>query len=139
MRRSLLGATLCAMLLACGHEPPKPAALVPEDVCAMCKMAVSRASFAAQLAMPNGEALMFDDLGCLLDDARRDSARAAWVADYDSRAWVALDSCWLVHSDSVRTPMGGGWLAYADSARAAKSAVEWHGVITRGRDRWHRR
>lgn len=52
---------------ACREAEIKPVNIAAEDVCTHCKMALSEKQFAAEFITSDGEAVKFDDIGCLLD------------------------------------------------------------------------
>ena len=61
-------AALVALSFACRGGPARPAALdTRNDACSSCRMPVSNAKLAAQLAAPGEEPRFFDDIGCLRD------------------------------------------------------------------------
>ncbi|MDR7480908.1 MAG: nitrous oxide reductase accessory protein NosL [Armatimonadota bacterium] len=99
-----------------------PAIRYGVDRCQACGMLIADARFAAA-ARVNGQARRYDDIGCLLRDARAALAAgaAAWVHDLPSERWVDAAGAWYVRPAGLRTPMGSGLAAYADrdAARAA--------------------
>ena len=106
---------------ACSRQPPAPAALdTRTESCARCRMMVSDARFAAQLAAPSEEPRFFDDLGCLRDWLRDAGGpprgAVAYVADHRTRRWVPAAAAVYVRAPAVETPMGSHLLAYADAA-----------------------
>ncbi|HZY05319.1 MAG TPA: hypothetical protein VFF02_17665 [Anaeromyxobacteraceae bacterium] len=129
MRRALAVAAWAA-LLACTRAPAQPAALdTRNDACAHCRMAVSDARFAAQLAAPGEEPRFFDDLGCLRDwlksQPRLPRGAVAFVADHRTREWVRASRAIYTLSPGLQTPMSSHLLAHAgaDSRDADPAAV----------------
>jgi len=49
-------------------------------------------------------------------------ARAWFVHDFDSEAWLRAEAAWFVFGPDVDTPMGHGIAAFADEASAADLA-----------------
>ena len=99
-------------LAGCASSDMKPVDLYPEDQCAQCRMAVSSDSFASEIITKNGEVFKFDDLGC----------QEKFVKDYQTRIWLLKEKSFIVLT-SIKTPMGSGKVAVADSIQA-KQLVE---------------
>lgn len=100
--------------------------------CAHCGMLVSERMFAAGYRTQAGDTRVFDDIGCLLKAARAEPDGAAlrfWFHDAPSRAWIDGAGAQFIHAASLRTPMAGGMLAYADAAAAARGAAEHDGRV----------
>lgn len=119
--RTALAATAWLALLACSRGPARPAALdTRNDACAHCRMAVSDARFAAQLAAPGEEASFFDDLGCLRDylkaQPRLPRGSVAFVADHRTREWVRAAAATYTRNPGLQTPMSSHLLAHAGAA-----------------------
>lgn len=129
------------VLLSC-KKGLAPRNLQPEDICAVCKMAVTKQNFAAQLILPNGDYAFFDDLGCLVDFLLKEESKGIpqnkiWVADYLSTKWIRSDSAYYVYTAEIRTPMGYGFIAFQsktqkDSILSLKSGKEitWNLLIS---------
>ncbi len=114
-------AALVLALAACTRGPARPALVdTRNDVCASCRMAVSDARFAAQLAAPGEEPRFFDDLGCLRDHLGKKPplprGTVAFVADHRTREWVRASQAVLTRRDSLETPMGSHLIAHASIA-----------------------
>ena len=132
MRRSALEATLAAVALAggCTSGPARPAELdTRNDQCGWCRMTVSDAHLAAQLAAPGEEPLFFDDIGCLRDWLRDHAARpegaVAFVADHRSGEWVRAAGAVFTEQETLATPMASHLMAHSDAAsREADPAAE---------------
>ncbi len=120
MRRALLGA-LCLALAACARGTAKPAPVdTRNDACAHCRMAVSDARFAAQLAAPGEEPRFFDDIGCLRGYLTKKPPLArgtvAFVADHRTREWVRASRAVITRRESLETPMASHLVAHASAA-----------------------
>lgn len=117
----MLGLALWAALFpACHSSGVKPVEIFPEDNCALCRMAVSNLAFASEIVTVEGEALKFDDLGCLEEyrSAHPDLRIAAtFVKDYETKAWLREEQSVIVET-GLDTPMGSGKAAVRDSLRA---------------------
>lgn len=120
MTRALLALAIL-VLTSCRGGPAKPSDLdTRNDSCASCRMAVSDARFAAQLAAPGHEALFFDDVGCLRGYLRKTPTlprgAVAFVADHRTRQWVRASQAVLTRRDGLETPMGSHLIAHASPA-----------------------
>jgi copper chaperone NosL len=84
-----------------------------EEACASCRMIIGDERFAAALVAPTGDALKFDDIGCLVEHEAGGlrSDAAYWVRDAVSREWLDAREARFVHSPSVASPMGFGLAA----------------------------
>jgi len=108
-------------LLGCARGPAQPGSLdTRNDACAHCRMAVSDARFAAQLAAPGEEPRFFDDLGCLRDHLatrpRLPRGTVAFVADHRTREWVRAARALFTRRESLATPMSSHLVAHASAA-----------------------
>jgi copper chaperone NosL len=91
-----------------------------EETCASCRMIIGDEHFAAALVAPTGDALKFDDIGCLVEHeaGRLRPELAYWVRDAVSREWLDAREASFVHSPSVASPMGFGLAAHRAGASA---------------------
>jgi copper chaperone NosL len=106
--------------LGCASSDIKPVDLYPEDQCAQCRMAVSNDAFASEIITKDGEVFKFDDLGCqekFLKEKSGLAIAAMFVKDYQSRTWLSKEKSVIIRT-SLKTPMGSGKVAVADSAQA---------------------
>ena len=118
-----------ALLLCAGcKKSSQPEPLHPEDICAVCKMAVSEQHFAAQALLPNGDYVKFDDVGCLMKYQPLPKKDMIWLGDYLTTQWVRADSALILKTDSIRTPMGYGILAYASQDSFDLAIKNLHGL-----------
>ena len=124
-----------SLLAACGPAELRPVELVPEDMCAHCRMAVSEKRYAAQLITEDGEALKFDDLVCLANHLRGRGDQGAvagrFAVDFDSREWVKAEEAYYVRAAAFKTPMGGGVVAFKERAKAEAAAAAHQGRLLR--------
>jgi copper chaperone NosL len=105
---------------ACGSSEIKPVDIYAEDMCSHCRMAVSDQAFASEIITTDGEVFKFDDLGCLerfKDNSADLKIAATFVKDYETKKWLPYERSVIVQT-SIRTPMGSGKVALADSAKA---------------------
>ncbi|HWQ33337.1 MAG TPA: nitrous oxide reductase accessory protein NosL [Blastocatellia bacterium] len=134
-RRSVAAALLAAFLLlaACQSAALKPVELLPEDMCAFCRMALSERKYAAEFITKDGDAFKFDDLGCMADyiagKKNRDQIAAFFVADFESKEWLNAETAHFVSSAKFQTPMSGGIVAFKDKTRAEAAAAANNGRL----------
>ena len=111
---------LLIILVGCGSSEIKPVDIYPEDMCSHCRMAISDQTFASEIIAANGEVFKFDDLGCLERFKEKFTDLkivATFVKDFETKNWLAYEHSTIVQT-SIRTPMGSGKVALADSVRA---------------------
>jgi len=125
--------------LACSctaARPGPPAIVVDRTACSHCTMLVSEVAYAAAYQVPGEEARVFDDIGCMLEAMRRAGLRGdrdmrAWFHDAADRKWIEGDGTVFIVASEIRTPMGGGIVAYRDAAHAEAAAAQHHGKVVR--------
>jgi len=111
---------LLAILSGCGKGEIKPVDLYTEDMCGLCRMAISDHRCGAEIITLSGEVLKFDDISCMEEYRTTKTmveVAAVFVKNYENRAWLPLDGAVIAETD-IATPMGSGKIAFADSARA---------------------
>ena len=119
---------------ACGAKAMGPPEIVMDrTACSHCGMFVSEPVYAAAFRTHNEEPRAFDDIGCMLQALRTEAASPTnvWVQDAAGGGWLDADDAIFVASPQLRTPMGGGLLAYADEAAAGKAAITLGGEVVR--------
>ncbi len=133
MKSSLL--IIAIILAACQNRSVEPVALVPDDMCTYCKMAISEKPYASELIDSEGDVFKFDDVGCMLNFLNRrmsgKSARAYFVMDFNERQWIKAEEAFYVRSSSIKTPMSGGIIAFKTQAQAAEAAGKFQGQLLR--------
>jgi copper chaperone NosL len=116
---------LALLIAGCGSPEIRPVDIYPEDMCAHCRMAISDQSFASEIITGDRSVYKFDDIGCMEEFRRKASGlavTATFVKDYDTKGWLPIDGATIVRT-GVRTPMGSGKLAFADSAKGTLFAA----------------
>ena len=114
LRLILLGAILLTAGCSAKADGP-PAIQVDRTACAHCTMLVSDERFAAAYERPSGEARVFDDIGCMQEAMKAETAPASlrvWYHDVETGEWIRGEEAELVKTDRFKTPMGGGIVAY---------------------------
>ncbi len=117
---------------ACREAEIKPVDIAAEDVCAHCKMAISEKQFASELITTDGDALKFDDIGCMQDYLKEkpDTKIAAqFFIEYDTRRWLKGNAATFVKSKEITSPMGGGIIAFENDTKAKTAAAEFSGQV----------
>lgn len=125
---------ICTLMLAnCQEQAIEPVALSPDDMCDYCKMAISEKRYAAELIDTEGQAFKFDDIGCMINFARRGSSKASayFVMDFDERQWIRAEDAYYIQSSEFATPMNGNIVAFKNEARARQAAGEYNSKIVR--------
>ena len=135
-REKLNGARLvfCSSLLllfvgACENAPVKPSKITSNDVCFHCKSPISDLTFAAEFVANDGFARKFDDISCLIADAKKlgkKNIRAFYVVDAESKKLFPVEEAQLVRSDKLRTPQNGGIVAFKNPERAREFVARFH-------------
>ena len=120
------------LLIGCGSAALRPVELRPEDMCAFCRMAISQKRFACELMTQDGEALKFDDIGCMLhfrkERSRPEFVAATFVVDFETREWLKFEEAHFVKSKEFATPMEGNLVAFKTKASAEAASVRFQGV-----------
>lgn len=119
---------------ACSAKAAGPPDIVVDTTaCSHCGMLISEPIYAAAYQADGQEPRVFDDIGCLLDAMRRAPAPPAkiWVQDATGAGWLDAHDAIFVASDTIRTPMRGGALAYADTIAAGAAATRHRGEVMR--------
>ncbi len=129
-------AFLLALVLfaaCCSTGAVQPVELFPEDICSRCKMAISDKRFAGELVASDGTVRKFDDLGCMLRDLKdADAANrkvTGFVIDYEDRGWVGFTEARYLRSETVKTPMGSGLVAFRDASEAEAAGARYGGQV----------
>jgi copper chaperone NosL len=114
--------------LGCMSRDVSPSAVdTRNDFCAFCRMPVSNARLAAQLAAPGDEARFFDDIGCLRgflgqnQPLRRETA--AFAADHRTGDWVLASAAVFSRCPGLETPMSSHLIAHADASSRDRDTV----------------
>lgn len=129
-----LGWSLWIVLLAigCSGADRAPELRLDRVACARCGMLISELSGAAAYRTPSAGVRAYDDLACLVadrvDGVGRDIApEEIWVYARDSanagEVPVRASTATFVRSPALRTPMGGGVVAFVEAAVASAFAA----------------
>jgi copper chaperone NosL len=134
--RLKLGLAGLALLITAGcavKTGGPPDIVVDRSVCSHCSMLISEPLYAAAYQAPGSEGRVFDDIGCLLDAVRSETSPGLrlWFRDASQGEWIEEPGAIFVASPEIRTPMGGGVIAYRDPIAAEQAAGRHHGVVVR--------
>jgi len=141
IQRLAAGGLLAQCLVWAGCRPGGPEQInYGEDVCEHCLMTIADQRYGAQLITTRGRALKFDAVECLAAEylaMDRGDVASLWVTDFASPGrFMPADGAVYLRSERLRSPMGLGLTAFADSAalNAALSqyggeALDWQGVL----------
>ena len=132
--RRLLLVAVTLLLTACRATVIGPPQIVVDrTACSHCGMFVSEPAYAAAYQAPGNDPRVFDDIGCLVNAVRQETAAplTIWLQDAAGSGWIAADDATFVAASRTRTPMNGGILAYAARAAAEKAAAANGGQVMR--------
>ncbi|MGG0655926.1 nitrous oxide reductase accessory protein NosL [Rummeliibacillus pycnus] len=99
-----------------------------DEKCAFCDMKVFDAkeemgAFTAQAIKKDGSTMFLDDIGCILNQERKDKVTyEKYVRDYNSKEWLKLDDAIIVKAD-IKTPMNYGY-AFFKNQKSADAFIE---------------
>lgn len=94
-----------------------------DTTCSFCNMKVYEAknemgAFTAQAIKKDGSTIFFDDIGCMLNQERKDKVTyEKFVRDYNSKDWIKLADAIIVKAD-IKTPMNYGYAFFKDQKSA---------------------
>ena len=100
-------------------------------------MLVSEPIYAAAYRAPDSDPRVFDDIRCLLDAVRKEPRPEQirfWFHDAATGVWVNGGDALFVTSSALRTPMGGGVIAFRDRAAAREDAARRQGQVIESLD-----
>ncbi|ATP39314.1 hypothetical protein CSE16_04245 [Solibacillus sp. R5-41] len=117
MKRKLILLFLMTLVLAgCGNADLTAREIHLEtDICEICNMAISHPDYAAQAIFKNNDYQVFDDLGCLIDFLKGESAKEvviAYIYSEDTGQWIDVKEAYFVYNADYWTPMNYGVLAF---------------------------
>lgn len=140
--RVSLMTVLLALIPACAAVKPVDIDTT-SDSCTRCRMAIDGLAHAGEIITADGNVRKYDSLGCLLADYR-DLASAgrrlagAWVADYETKAWLKAEAAYYALAGLPTDHMGFGAAAVSTREAALKIAagdtakvMDWQGLLLR--------
>lgn len=111
-----------------------------KDNCDNCKMTISDPKFACEIKTTKGKAYKFDDLICMQEFCNEESnnniklnIKNYYLADYlNNNTLIKIEELILLQSESIESPMGGGYAAFTSMDFAKKYKQQYGAVIIRG-------
>jgi copper chaperone NosL len=136
MRRTQTLAVALAFIVSagCARSGNGPPAIdIDRTACAHCGMLISEPAYAAAYRVPSANSRVFDDIRCLLEAVKRESAPTVrfWFHDAASAVWIDGTDAVFVASSRLRTPMGGSVIAFRDAGAAQRYADQHEGQVMR--------
>jgi copper chaperone NosL len=128
--------TLVASMLAtgCSTQSDEPEIVRDRTACSNCKMLISETHFAAAFRVGDVDQV-FDDIGCMLEKLADDPSlkpQQLWARDQLTDSWITADNGYYAYSPELRTPMGFGYVAYANRSEAEAAAAKVSGKVFNG-------
>lgn len=135
MRSKYLSLLLIILLISvsCKKET-RPVDVDPAvDICASCKMNITKLNFASEIIMNDGRVFKFDDINCMntfvnRNRIKKSEVKAIFVRDYETSEWINVDKdkVYFLRSKSKRifTPMDSGIIIFNNRERAERFAKE---------------
>lgn len=114
---------LAVLIASCASEPDGPPVVtVDRTPCAGCGMLVGDLRYVAAYRDSGGGVRVFDDLHCLLEElsGSAGAAEQIWLRDAAGDGWLSPDAATIVQSTAIRTPMGGGMMAFSSRDAAQR-------------------
>ncbi|MBS1614604.1 MAG: nitrous oxide reductase accessory protein NosL [Bacteroidetes bacterium] len=106
---------------------------VGKDNCNFCKMGIADARFGAEVVSKKGKAWKFDDVHCLLGFLKEGSLKAeeikeVYLTRYDGdHKLMPAEKSFLLHSENLRSPMGGNVAAFENTQSVQAAEQEFGG------------
>ena len=120
----IIGLVLMLMIAGCSEDKYNPVAINEDTArCETCNMAVKDDQFATQIITKDGQAFLFDDIGCMnewMEENGTEQIGATFVRDYNSMQWVKYENAHYVYDANIHTPMAYGIISFESSADAKK-------------------
>lgn len=126
-RRAFLALLLKGLLAGWVIAQPRPLQ-VGVDHCPYCNMTVIDGRFAAQLITPLGRVYHYDAIECLADHLNGHGpplpeVSQLFAADFAASSatearYLPVEVLLFLHHPRIRTPMGGGLVAFTERAEA---------------------
>jgi copper chaperone NosL len=133
MNRLPMLSAMVMLTAACGVRADGPPEIVVDRTpCSHCGMLISEPIYAAAYRATGSVARVFDDIGCLRDAARAEAGSVVyWFHDAADGGWIDGPQASFVTSPDIRTPMGGGLIAYRNPSAAEHWAARHRGRVVR--------
>lgn len=132
-RRTFLALLLKGLVAGWAIAQPRPLQ-AGVDRCPYCNMTVIDGRFAAQLITPLGRHYHYDAIECLVDHLNGHGppvpeVAGLYAADFarstvSDAHYLAVAALLFLHHPRIRTPMGGGLVAFSEKAAAERFSAE---------------
>lgn len=104
------------------------------DACAHCKMTISDLRFGSEIISKKGRAYKFDDVKCMISFVSGGAFNKAevgtfYVADFKTEELWTAEEMLLLHSEHLRSPMGGNCAAFKSSTDLAEVQKQFSGAV----------
>jgi copper chaperone NosL len=134
---TVVGVALLSIAACQSKTDGPPRIVIDQTACSHCGMLVSEPLYAAAYQVAGSEPRVFDDIACMLARMRADAIDPTsstgvrvWFHDANDGKWIDGGAV-FVTSSSIRTPMGGGIIAFRDAAAAEQAAGRHKGQVVR--------
>lgn len=116
MRTITIACITMLTLISCGSNEPKPIK-INSDSCDFCKMTISNGKFGAELITKKGRYYMFDDLACMVQFAKSNTAvpnQFFFVNDYlKDNTLIPAETAHFIKGGKINSPMRGNIAAFS--------------------------
>lgn len=129
---STFAAAIIAALFSSCQSAFTPVDLQKGDRCIRCKKPIEDKRFAGVIMFIGGEAMKFNDLGCLvafhygIDSA---TAHGVFVQDYRGSGWIEEENAFVVLHSRIETPRGSNSVACRSKSDADALQREQGGTV----------
>lgn len=116
---------------SCNQDPE--AIKYGSDNCSFCKMTIMDEKFSAECLSKKGKIFKFDDIHCLklfLKNGGVWSNEIAkiYISDFNSKGqWIEAEKAFLLHSEELRSPMGGNYAAFSSEEQRETANKQYNG------------
>lgn len=115
-------------LTGCGKQVTAPVEINEEiDKCQTCNMQVINNPSSTEIILKNGQAMKFDDIGCMIEWKKQHASEeidVMYVRDYYTQQWVKQEEATYAYDASFPTPMAYGIFSFKESQDAKKFVEE---------------
>lgn len=118
---------------ACGPSGPQPIKR-GTDACSHCKMTISDLRFGCEMISKKGRAYKFDDIKCMTSfvsegDFDKAAVEVFYLSDFKTEELRPATEMSLLHSEQLRSPMGGNCAAFETPSSLAEAQKQFSGTL----------
>ena len=126
--KTVLSALLISFfVVSCMNTEVEPIKL-NKDKCSHCEMVISNGKFGAEVITNKGREYKFDDMGCMISYITKNGKnnfKAFYIHDFDKEnVLVDVTTTFIVHSESLKSPMRGDFAAFTSKDKAEALAKQ---------------